>query len=319
MKNQAFASISLDLDDEWSYLKTHGEKSWTSFPSYLSLVVPRILDFLDTWNQKITFFIIGIDASFDYNRDLLKEIKLRGHEIANHSFHHDPWLKTYTEEDLKKELDLSEAIIDKVTGERPVGFRGPGFSFSGSVIRELMERDYLYDASTFPNFLSSLARHYFLRTTKLSKEERRKRKELFGGFTDGFRPNKPYWWQSGNKKLLEIPVTTMPFLKIPIHASYILYISTYNKLLAEYYFVIALKLLKIRKVNPSILLHPLDFLGKEDVTSLGFFPAMQVERSKKEEVMDMIFEKLSTSFRLVTMREHASLQIESRRVSIKAV
>jgi hypothetical protein len=37
------ASISLDLDNLWSYLKTQGVSGWESFPSYLDVVVPRIL------------------------------------------------------------------------------------------------------------------------------------------------------------------------------------------------------------------------------------------------------------------------------------
>ena len=40
------ASLSLDLDNQWSYMKTHGDPGWESLPSYLALVVPRVLDFL---------------------------------------------------------------------------------------------------------------------------------------------------------------------------------------------------------------------------------------------------------------------------------
>ena len=35
------ASISLDLDNLWSYLKTQGAPGWESYPSYLDQVVPR--------------------------------------------------------------------------------------------------------------------------------------------------------------------------------------------------------------------------------------------------------------------------------------
>jgi len=44
--DQPVASLSLDLDNKWSYLKTHGDVGWESFPSYLDMVVPRVLDFL---------------------------------------------------------------------------------------------------------------------------------------------------------------------------------------------------------------------------------------------------------------------------------
>ncbi len=43
---KSIASLSLDLDNRWSYLKTHGDASWESFPSYLDLLVPLVLDML---------------------------------------------------------------------------------------------------------------------------------------------------------------------------------------------------------------------------------------------------------------------------------
>ena len=61
-------SISLDLDNKWSYLKTHGDSAWESFPSYLPVVVPRILDYLDRRGLMITFIIVGKDATIDENK-----------------------------------------------------------------------------------------------------------------------------------------------------------------------------------------------------------------------------------------------------------
>ena len=40
--SRSLASLSLDLDNKWSYLKTHGDPGWDSFPSYLDVVVPRL-------------------------------------------------------------------------------------------------------------------------------------------------------------------------------------------------------------------------------------------------------------------------------------
>ena len=39
--SKTIASLSLDLDNKWSYLKTHGDPGWESFPSYLGILVPR--------------------------------------------------------------------------------------------------------------------------------------------------------------------------------------------------------------------------------------------------------------------------------------
>jgi len=40
-------------------------------------------------------------------------------------------------------------------------------------------------------------------------------------------------------------------------------------------------MMKIAGVQPSILLHPLDFIGCDDTNSLSFFPAMKTTSSKK--------------------------------------
>ena len=65
-------SLSLDLDNKWSYLKTHGSERWVEYPSYLDIVVPRILEFLDARDIKITFFIVGQDAALEKNHAALK-------------------------------------------------------------------------------------------------------------------------------------------------------------------------------------------------------------------------------------------------------
>ncbi len=312
-------SLSLDLDDLWTYLKTHGDASWRDFPSYLHYAIPRILDFMDEEDIKLTFFIVAQDAAFDRNRDLLAEIGHRGHDIGNHTFHHDPWLHEYSYDEINEEIALAEEHIERVTGVLPKGFRGPGFSFSNSVLRVLMDRDYKYDASTFPNILNPVARLYFLRRSKLSREERIRRKALFGSWVDGFRPNKPFRWCANNQHLLEIPVTTMPIFKVPIHASYILYLSTYSIDLALNYLRFALFLCGQASVRPSILLHPLDFIGVDDTDKLSFFPAMRVERSQKIEVMRSMFNLLKDSHQPMMMSQYSDLVLHETELPLKIV
>jgi peptidoglycan/xylan/chitin deacetylase (PgdA/CDA1 family) len=57
--DKPLASISLDLDNKWSYMKSHGDPGWKKFPSYFDIFIPRVLEVLDSWNLKITFFIVG--------------------------------------------------------------------------------------------------------------------------------------------------------------------------------------------------------------------------------------------------------------------
>ena len=53
------ASLSLDLDDRWSYLRTAGDPSWADYPSYLNLVVPRLLEVLEQHRLRATVFVVG--------------------------------------------------------------------------------------------------------------------------------------------------------------------------------------------------------------------------------------------------------------------
>ena len=84
----SYASLSLDLDNQWSYMKTHGDAAWQSHPSYFDVAVPRILEFLASRKLTITFFIVGQDAALEKNREWIAAIARAGHEIGNHSFLH---------------------------------------------------------------------------------------------------------------------------------------------------------------------------------------------------------------------------------------
>ena len=305
--NKPVASLSLDLDNQWSYMKTHGDSGWETFPSYLDIVVPRVLNFLKERGLKITFFVVGQDASLQKNFKAIRSIADAGHEIGNHSFNHEPWLHLYSEQQIEDELAKAEGYIEQATGQKTIGFRGPGYSLSLSVLHVLARRGYSYDASTLPTFLGPLARAYYFMTTKLSPEEKETRKRLFGGVRDGLRPIRPYRWQleGFTDQLIEIPVTTMPLFRVPFHVSYILYLSRFSPFLAKLYFRMAMKLCQLSRISPSLLLHPLDFLGGDDVKELSFFPAMDLPGEKKVKFVGEILDIYSKYFTIVPIKEHA--------------
>lgn len=303
------ASLSLDLDNQWSYLKTYGDPTWSALPSYFDRLIPRVLTFLAERELKITFFVVGQDAALDHHADLLGAIAATGHEIGNHSFHHEPWLHRYSEAQIDEELARTEAHLLRVTGQRPVGFRGPGYSCSEATLRVLAKRHYHYDASTLPTFLGPLARFYYFMTARLNSEEKANRAKLFGTLRDGLRPLRPYRWMLPDmpheQSVVEIPVTTMPLVKIPIHFSYLLYLGGYSAPAALLYFRTALALCRLTGVQPSLLLHPLDFLGVDDVQDLAFFPGMGLPHQRKVGLVSAALHLLTTQFTVVTMQEHA--------------
>lgn len=301
------ASLSLDLDNQWAYMKTHGDTGWESFPSYLDLAVPRILAFLGERNLKITFFIVGQDAALEKNREAIRSIYDAGHEIANHSFNHEPWLHLYSRNEIVEEFEKTENAIDSLTGMRPVGFRGPGFSLSPAVLEVLAERGYEYDCSTLPTYVAPLARaFYFLKSPMMGIEEKEKLKKLFGKFSDGFQTLKPHMVEASGRTLVEIPVTTFPIIKTPIHATYLLYLSAFSTGAAKAYWRSAVAACSMTGVQPSLLLHPLDFLSGDDVKELRFFPGMNLSAGQKLEFIGDVLAVYARKFDIINMREHAA-------------
>jgi peptidoglycan/xylan/chitin deacetylase (PgdA/CDA1 family) len=301
------ASLSLDLDNKWSYMKTHGDAGWESFPSYLDVVVPRALEFLNDRDLKITFFIVGQDAALEKNHAALGSIAEAGHEIGNHSFNHEPWLHLYSKQALVDELSRAEDAIESATGRHTVGFRGPGFSLTPTVLDVLAERGYEYDCSTLPTYIAPLARaYYFFKSPEMSEGEREKRKKLFGKFSDGFASIRPHLVEAAGRTLVEIPVTTFPLVKTPIHVSYLLYLSTFSRGVAMAYWRSAVAACQAFGVEPSLLLHPLDFMTGDDAPELKFFPGMSMPLDKKLDILNDILSTYTSKFEVVNVGAHAA-------------
>lgn len=81
-----------------------------------------ILDLLDQYNARATFFLVGIWV--DKYPELVKEIAARGHEIGNHSDSHAHFPQL-SESQIRKELDSCSDKIEALTGTRPTLFRPP--------------------------------------------------------------------------------------------------------------------------------------------------------------------------------------------------
>jgi len=301
-----FASLSLDLDNQWSYMKSGGIDGWQGFPSYLDVAVPRILDTLRRDNAQITFFVVGQDAALPKNREALRAIARDGHEIANHSFHHEPWLNRQSRQAIAEEIGRAHAAIAEATGQAPRGFRGPGFSLSTQILEILSGIGYDYDASTFPTFIGPLARSYYFLTSGFDRTQREERAHLFGTLADGLRSLRPYRWALAAGDLVEVPVTTIPLLRAPFHLSYLAFLAGVSTGLALAYFRSALAACKLAGVEPSLLLHPLDFLGADDVDCLGAFPGMKLSSAQKLELVGEVLRLYSATYEVHGVGAHAA-------------
>jgi len=271
-------------------------------------VVPRVLRLLDKYSLRITFFIVGQDAAFERNAAVLRSIAAAGHEIGSHSFHHEPWLHLYSREKIEAELARAEESIERATGRRPRGFRGPGFSVSEAVVEVLGARGYHYDASTLPTFLGPLARAYYMWTAKLDPEEKKERARLFGRWRDGLRPIKPWSWRTSSGPLVELPVTTIPVVRTPFHLSYLIWLGSFSRAAARAYLSGALALCRATGTPPSFLLHPLDFVGPREAPDLAFFPGMTQSLEEKLELAAYVLEAFQKHYRILTMEDFAGEQ-----------
>lgn len=99
----------------------------------------RILDLLDEYNAKATFFLVGIWV--DKFPELVQEIHNRGHEIGNHSDSH-PEMSKLSQAQIIKELSGCSDKIEALTGQRPTSFRPPYGDYDNEVITTVRSQGY---------------------------------------------------------------------------------------------------------------------------------------------------------------------------------
>ena len=114
--------IALTIDAAWDADKT-----------------PFILDTLDKYNVKATFFLCGIWVK--QYPDFVKEISRRGHEIGNHSLTH-PHMARMDAIAIQKELSDLDDMLEELTGKRSTLFRPPFGEYNDTVIRAAHEAGY---------------------------------------------------------------------------------------------------------------------------------------------------------------------------------
>lgn len=94
----------------------------------------EVLDVLNKYNVKGTFFVVGKHANW-YSEPLIRAAK-EGHEIGNHTFTH-PDISNLSSEDIKKEIKECEDTLFKLTGKKPTLFRPPYGSYSKDKLGEI--------------------------------------------------------------------------------------------------------------------------------------------------------------------------------------
>jgi hypothetical protein len=147
-------ALSFDLEEWYHSELVEGRRS--NFSQATEATQP-ILDLLDRYQTKASFFIVGEVA--EQNPDLVRSISQRGHEIGCHTFSHS-LLWRLDEGLFRKELVHFHFVIEKILGEIKIkGFRAPCFSLDNKskwALKVLSDFGYQYDASIFPAKINPL-------------------------------------------------------------------------------------------------------------------------------------------------------------------
>lgn len=102
-------------------------------------VTPQILNTLQEFEAKATFFMLG--SQVEFYPQLAEQVASLGHEIASHSYHH-PDLTTMDDQKIKEEFKQTSKEIKKATGREPKLFRPPYGAYNDRVIHYADHYDY---------------------------------------------------------------------------------------------------------------------------------------------------------------------------------
>jgi len=124
--------------DEMPRVISQGEYVWRAD------VISRILDLLDAYKIKSTWYVVAMNAINHPNE--VAEITKRGHDVATHGWKHEKISHLSREEETERRRKSIDAIKD-VTGYTPVGNRVAGGELSPNTFDILKELGFLYDSS----------------------------------------------------------------------------------------------------------------------------------------------------------------------------
>jgi polysaccharide deacetylase family protein (PEP-CTERM system associated) len=126
------------------------KRDWCNIPSRVEESTTKLLELLDTYHVRGTFFVLGWIA--ERYPGLVKKIFHAGHEIASHGYDHS-MITEMTPESFREDIRSSKTILEKVTGSTIEGYRAPTFSIlekTSWAYKILLEEGYSYSSSVYP-------------------------------------------------------------------------------------------------------------------------------------------------------------------------
>ncbi|QYR53256.1 polysaccharide deacetylase family protein [Lysobacter soyae] len=120
-------------------LPTQEKSVWLTIDDGPSEETPQILDVLEQYNARATFFLVGDRA--EARPALAREIVQRGHGIGNHSQSHpQAWFWALGPRQMRQQIEQAQKQLEVATGVRPHWFRavvGMANPFVSAPLKEL--------------------------------------------------------------------------------------------------------------------------------------------------------------------------------------
>jgi polysaccharide deacetylase family protein (PEP-CTERM system associated) len=142
--------LSFDLED-WNQLvhRRLGLEDWDTPHPAFARETAVILDLLDELGVRATFFVLGMTAR--NHPGVVEEAARRGHEIACHGLAHR---RVYDQDPVgfRSDVEESAALLERLTGARPRGYRAPAFSLNRTTpwaFDVLADLGFRYDSSLY--------------------------------------------------------------------------------------------------------------------------------------------------------------------------
>ena len=146
-------AVSIDVEDYFhvsAFERYIRREDWDNYSLRVEGNTKKILDLLDKFSVKATFFILGWVAE---RRPLVvKEIHERGHEIACHGYGHQ-LIYRIGHVNFRQDVKKAKSLIEDICGVAVTGFRAPSYSITKKslwALDILIEEGFTYDSSIFP-------------------------------------------------------------------------------------------------------------------------------------------------------------------------
>jgi polysaccharide deacetylase family protein (PEP-CTERM system associated) len=146
-------ALTVDVEDYFhvsAFAKSIDHKDWDKHPLRVEKNTQRLLDLFDEAKVKATFFVLGWVA--DRNRGLIKEIAVRGHEVACHGYSHQ-LVYNQTQDVFREETVRSKKLLEDIVQAPVRGYRAASYSITKNslwALDILAEAGFEYDSSIFP-------------------------------------------------------------------------------------------------------------------------------------------------------------------------